>query len=180
MRLRLPNKGKIVTFGGARTPLIIVAMPKETPLTFATSEGNKYTPKVFSALKTQVSRQAKKRFGVYPKPCSQEKKKENAYTLKSLQGVCGGPLRTVLLYRFLASYNRKSQRFVTAIFGALQIMRTQRSNFPSHHHDCKEVVVQRYRNGVSMQEGTDLPRAKGVSKKPVTGPMNSKPSSYIC
>ena len=41
-----------------------------------TSEGKKYTPKVFSARKTQVPQQAKKRFGVYQKACFQGKKKE--------------------------------------------------------------------------------------------------------
>ena len=56
---------------------------------------------MFSALKTQVPQQAKKRFGVYQKACSQGKKKENTYTPKSLQGVCGGPLRAILVYRFL-------------------------------------------------------------------------------
>ena len=44
------------------------------------------------ALKSQVPQQAKKRFGVYQKPCFQGKKKENTYTPKRLQGVCGGPL----------------------------------------------------------------------------------------
>ena len=63
-------------------------------------EGKKYTPEVCSALKTQVPQQAKKRFGVYQKACFQWKKKENTYTPKSLQGVCMGPLRTVLVYRF--------------------------------------------------------------------------------
>ena len=64
------------------------------------SEGKKCTPKVFSALKTQVPQQAKKRFGVYRKACFQGKKKENTYTPKSLQGGCWGPLRAVLVYRF--------------------------------------------------------------------------------
>ena len=59
-----------------------------------------YTQKVFSALKTQVPQQAKKRFGVYQKACFQGKKKENAYTPKSLQGACWGPLDAILLYRF--------------------------------------------------------------------------------
>ena len=62
--------------------------------------GGKYTPKVFSALKTQVPQQAKKRFGVYQKACLQGRKKENTYTPKNLQGVCGEPLRAVLVYRF--------------------------------------------------------------------------------
>ena len=38
------------------------------------SEGKKYTPKVFSALKTQVPQQAKKRFGVSRKACFQGEK----------------------------------------------------------------------------------------------------------
>ena len=69
------------------------------------SPGKKYTPKVFSALKTQVPQQAKKRFGVYQKACFQGKKKENTYTPKSLQGVCGGPLRAVLVCNFLRCCN---------------------------------------------------------------------------
>ena len=64
------------------------------------SEGKKYTPKVSSALKTQVPQQAKKRFGVYQKACLQGKKKENTYTPKRPQGVRGGPLCAVLVYRF--------------------------------------------------------------------------------
>ena len=59
-----------------------------------------YTPKVCSALKTQVPQPAKQRFGVYQKACFQGKEKENTCTPKSLQGVCGGPLRAVLVYRF--------------------------------------------------------------------------------
>ena len=62
--------------------------------------------KVFSALKTQVPQQAKNRFGVYQKACFQGKKKgpekETTYTPKRLPGVCGGPLRIVLVYRFWA------------------------------------------------------------------------------
>ena len=60
--------------------------------------GKKYTPKVFSALKTQVPQQAIKRFGVYQKASFQGK--EKTYAPKSLPGVCGGPLRTALVYRF--------------------------------------------------------------------------------
>ena len=69
------------------------------------SEGKKYTPKVFSALKNQVPQQAKNRFGVYQKACLQEKKgteKENRYTPKRLPGVCAAPLRAALVYRFWA------------------------------------------------------------------------------
>ena len=41
----------------------------------------KYTPKVFSALKTQVPQQAKKRFGVYQKAWSQGKRRtKSIYT----------------------------------------------------------------------------------------------------
>ena len=47
-----------------------------------------------------MPRQAKNRFGVFPKACFKGKKKENTYTPKRLQGVCGGPLRAVLVYRF--------------------------------------------------------------------------------
>ena len=67
--------------------------------------GKKYTPKGFSALKTQAPQQAKKDFGVYQKACFQGKRRKNAYTPKSLQGVCGGPLRAVLVYRFWPPIN---------------------------------------------------------------------------
>ena len=63
-------------------------------------EGRKYTPKVFSALKTQVPQQAKRGLVYTKKLVFKGKKKENTYTPKSLQGVCGGPLRAVLVYRF--------------------------------------------------------------------------------
>ena len=52
---------------------------------------------VFSSEKIQVPQQAKKRFGVYQKACFQGQKKENTYTPKSLQGVCGEPLRAILV-----------------------------------------------------------------------------------
>ena len=48
-----------------------------------------------------MPQQAKKRFGVYQKACFQGKKKENAYTPKSLQDGCGEPSRAVLVYRLL-------------------------------------------------------------------------------
>ena len=60
----------------------------------------KYTPKVFSALKTHVPQRAKKRFGCLPKSLFSREKKEKTYTPKSLPGVGVGPLRTVLVYRF--------------------------------------------------------------------------------
>ena len=63
------------------------------------SDGKKYTPKVFSALKTEVPQQAKKRFGGFQRACFKGKK-ESAYTPESLQGVCGRPLRSALVYRF--------------------------------------------------------------------------------
>ena len=66
--------------------------------------GKKKTPKVFSALKTQVPQQAKKQVWCIPKSLfSREKegtKNENTYAPKRLPGVCGGPLRAVLVYRF--------------------------------------------------------------------------------
>ena len=71
------------------------------------SEGKKYTPLLFSARKTQVPQQAKKRLGVYQKACFQGKKKENTYTPKRLQGVCGGPLRGALVYRFWPPKKKK-------------------------------------------------------------------------
>ena len=73
---------------------------------------------MFSALKTQVPQQAKKRLGVHQKACFQGKKKENTYTPKSLQGVCGGPLRAVLVYRFWPPTWVKTGRF-WHFFGAL-------------------------------------------------------------
>ena len=70
-----------------------------------------FTPeKVSSALKTQAPQQAKKRFGVYQKACFQAKKKENTYTPKSLQGVCGGPLRAVLVHRFWPPTEKPRER----------------------------------------------------------------------
>ena len=42
----------------------------------------------------------KKEVWCIPKSLFSREKKENAYTPKSLQGVCGGPLRAVLVYRF--------------------------------------------------------------------------------
>ena len=79
--------------------------------------GEKYTPKVFSALKTQVPQQAKKRFGVYQKACFQGKKKENTYTPKSLQGGCGGPLRAALVYRlFFGLLNEVRQQMMWPVF----------------------------------------------------------------
>ena len=70
-----------------------------------------YTPKVFSALKTQVPQQAKKRFAVYQKACFQGRKKENTYTPKSLQGVCGGLLRAVLVNRFCGPPKEQFRHF---------------------------------------------------------------------
>ena len=67
--------------------------------------GKKYTPKVFSALKTRVPQQAKTSL-VYTKKLVFNGKngteKENTYTPKRLSGICGGPLRAVLVYRFWA------------------------------------------------------------------------------
>ena len=63
-------------------------------------EGKKYTPKVFSALKLKCLNRQEKRFGVYQKASFQGKEKENTYTPKSLQGVCGERFRAVLVYRF--------------------------------------------------------------------------------
>ena len=58
-----------------------------------------YTKGVFSSENSSAST-GKKRFGVYQKACFQGKRKEITYTPKSLQGVCGGPLRAALVYRF--------------------------------------------------------------------------------
>ena len=55
---------------------------------FPGSEGKKYTPKVFSAVKTQVLQQAKKGLVYTKKLVFKGKKKENTYTPKRLQGVC--------------------------------------------------------------------------------------------
>ena len=62
----------------------------------------KYTTKVFSAPKTQAPHSTGKEEarGSIPKACFQEKKKENTYTPKRLQGICRGPLRAVSVYRF--------------------------------------------------------------------------------
>ena len=57
--------------------------------------------KVFSALRTQVPQQAKKEVWCVPKSLfSREKEGKYIYTPKSLPGVCAGPLRAVLVYRF--------------------------------------------------------------------------------
>ena len=65
------------------------------------SEGKKYTPKGFSALKTQVPQQAKKRFGVYQKACFQGRRKENTHThQRAFKVFVWEPLRAVLVYRF--------------------------------------------------------------------------------
>ena len=66
--------------------------------------------KVFPALKTQVPQQSKKRFGVYQRACFHREKKENTYTPKSLQGVCGGPLRAALVYGFWPPKEAKKKR----------------------------------------------------------------------
>ena len=52
--------------------------PLETP----NRREKKYTPKVFSALKTQVPQQAEKGFCVHQKACFQGKRMENTYTPK--------------------------------------------------------------------------------------------------
>ena len=54
----------------------------------------------FQLGKLKFLNRQKRRFDVYQKACFQGKKKENTYTPKRLQGVCGGPFRGVLVYRF--------------------------------------------------------------------------------
>ena len=58
-----------------------------------------YTKGVFSSENSSAST-GKKRGLVYTKKPVSREKKENTYTPKSLQGVCGGPLRAALVYRF--------------------------------------------------------------------------------
>ena len=50
-----------------------------------------YTPKVFSALKTQAPQQAKKRFGVYQKACFQGKKEKIHFHQSAFKVVVGDP-----------------------------------------------------------------------------------------
>ena len=59
-----------------------------------------YTKGVFSSENSKCLNRQEKRFGVYQKACFQGKKKENTYTPKSLQGVCGERFRAALVYRF--------------------------------------------------------------------------------
>ena len=58
------------------------------------SEGKKYTPKLFSALKIQVSQQAKNRFGVYQKAgFNGEKRGKYIYTKEASRCLWGTRLR---------------------------------------------------------------------------------------
>ena len=68
---------------------------------FQSSEGkNVYTKGVFSSENSSAST-GKKEVWCIPKSLfSREKKERKTYTPKSLQGVCGGPLRRALVYRF--------------------------------------------------------------------------------
>ena len=95
-----------------------IALPEESISMTETDLGKKYTPKVFSALKTQLPQQAKKGGLVDTKRLVfKGKKKGNTYTPKSLQGPCGGPLRAALVYRFwppktdLWEFQRKISRY---------------------------------------------------------------------
>ena len=64
------------------------------------SEGKKvYTKGVFSSENASAST-GNKEVWCIPKSSFSREKKENTYTPKSLQGVFGGPLRAVLVYRF--------------------------------------------------------------------------------
>ena len=57
---------------------------------------------------------SKKEVCVCRKACFQGKKKENTYTPKSLQGVCGGPLRAALVYIFWPPKNFRCCQRTTA------------------------------------------------------------------
>ena len=59
-----------------------------------------YTKGVFSSADSSASAGKEKGGLVYTKKLVLKGKKENTYTPKSLQGVCGEPLRAVLAYRF--------------------------------------------------------------------------------
>ena len=52
---------------------------------------NNYTPKVFSALKTQVPQQAKNRFGVFQKPCFQGKRRKISIHQRAFKVFVGDP-----------------------------------------------------------------------------------------
>ena len=64
------------------------------------SEGKKFLPKCFQLWKLKCLNRQKRGLVYTKKLVFKRKKKENTFTPKSLQGVCGGPLRTVLVYRF--------------------------------------------------------------------------------
>ena len=58
-----------------------------------------FTKGVFSSENSSAST-GKREVWCIPKSLFSREKEENTYTPKSLQGVCGGPLRAVLVYRF--------------------------------------------------------------------------------
>ena len=76
------------------------------------SEGQKYPPKVFSALKTRVPQQAKRVLVYTKKLVFKVKRRKIQKTPKSLLGVCGGPLCAVLVYRFWPPNNGLPNMFV--------------------------------------------------------------------
>ena len=98
LRQTKPKKGRFMNFSRGQ---ISTKIRCELRLFSQSLVGkNLVYTKVLSALRTQAPQQAKKRFGVYQKACFQGKRRQNVYTPKSLRGVCEGPLRAVLVYRF--------------------------------------------------------------------------------
>ena len=107
----------------------------------------------FQLWKLKCLNRQKNRFGVYPKPGFQGKKKENTYTPKRLQGVRGGPLRAVLVYRFWPPKNK---------IGTLPPPQTQNTPPPKTRKEF-------YGHGFFLQKERIFP---GVHKidAPISGP----------
>ena len=70
-----------------------------------------YTKGVFSSENPSASTGKNEVWCVPKSLSSREKEKEYTYTPKSLQGVCGGPLRAVLVYRFWPAKKDSSRTF---------------------------------------------------------------------
>ena len=81
-----------------KTEKLLSSSPSRKSALIISAGGEKVCTKgVFSSENSSAST-GRKKFGVYQKACFQGKKKENTYTPKRLQGVCGGPLHGVLVY----------------------------------------------------------------------------------
>ena len=74
--------------------------PSRTPTKLRAIGGEKVYTKVVFSSENSSSSTGKREVWCIPKSLFSREKKENTYTPKRLQGVCGGPLRGVLVYRF--------------------------------------------------------------------------------